>query len=126
MIPDRFEYAIEQAIRQKRWMARKHAKVAEVFTWTFIGFCAGGIFFEAKIGAVAYGIAWALCAMLVIALLNSSRAVSAEADRLEVYAADRSPEGRERLLKELSLPQNEVLTSGVGAFREALLNAKTP
>ena len=125
VIPDPFEYAIDSAIRQKRQMAGDYFKFAKFFAGTFAGFCVGGIYFAARIGPLAYGIGWALCALLVIALLNASRAVSAEADRLEVYSADRSIEGREKILKELSLPQDEGPTAGVGAFREAILNEKT-
>jgi hypothetical protein len=125
MVPDPFEYAVESALRQKRQMAHDQFKLAKFFARTFIGFCIGGIYFAAKIGALAFGIAWAICAILVIALVNSSRVVSADADRLEVYAADRSDEGRERILKELGRPQDEGSSTGVSAFREAILNAKT-
>jgi hypothetical protein len=107
-------------------MARDYYKFAKFFAGTFVGFCVGGIYLAEKIGVLAFGLAWAICAMLVIVLLNSSRAVSAEADRLEIYAADRTVEGREKIFKELNVPQDEGSTTGVSAFREAILNAKTP
>jgi hypothetical protein len=124
-IPDQFESAVNHAIRQKRWMARNHAHFAEIFAWTFVGLCVGGIYFAERIGVLAYGIAWTLCAMLVTGLLSSSRSVGAEADRLEIYAANRGEEARKLILKELNRLQPEDSTSGFSALREAILNGKT-
>jgi hypothetical protein len=119
-----FEDAVDHAVRQKRRLANDYRNFAGIFVWTFVGFCVGGIFIAERIGALAFGLAWTLCAILVVVLLNTSRSVNAEADRLEVYAAEGSTEARKRIVEELRASKDEESSVEVSAFREALANAK--
>ena len=125
MPDDSLKQAVDYAIRQKIRTARIHLGFAAVFATTFIGFCAGGVFFAEKMGAAAFGIACAVSALLVLALLSSSRSVSSEASRLLVLGTLQADDAHEKILEELSTTQDDGATTALLTLREAVLKKRT-
>jgi len=124
-MPVTLEEAVAHTVREKRVTARVHLGFAIAFATTFIGFCAGGVFFAEKMGAVAFGIACTVSAMLVLALLSSSRSLNSEAARLRVLGTYNGADAHDRILQELSAAQADGATTALQTLRDAVLNKKT-